>query len=161
VARCLTFVSVIMSKRYAIIYGSTSGNSRRVAKRIYESLDHAFIFNSKDYGSLADINLKLGITKFTYVFVASTWGDGELQIDMENFLLRSSEWNIQDDCHIVELGNYYGYDDFEFGALKHIENFAEKLKIRMLSVLSVDSMPRIDWDTLESWIEVELENEDN
>ena len=42
---------------------------------------------------------------------------------MEALLLRSGDMKGSKIC-LVELGNYYGYDDFEFGALAIMEAYA-------------------------------------
>lgn len=139
-----------IDKNYLIIYGSLTGNARRVAESIQQKVG-ARLYNSKDFNSLDQI-IKLNHNSMEMVFVASTWGDGELQSDMENFLINSNPLKCSPVCHIVELGNYYGYDDFEFGALFHIKRCTKNLGFCSGKHLSLDSMPRIDWDTLSNWL---------
>ena len=115
VDRYIVFVHMKIKKDYIIIYGSLTGNARRVAQNIQQKLE-AKLYNSKEFYNLDDI-LKSNSNSAELVFVASTWGDGELQSDMENLLINSTKLKTPKLCHIVELGNYYGYDDFEFGAL--------------------------------------------
>ena len=144
------FVFMTTDKNYLIIFGSLTGNARRVAELIQQKLD-AKLFNSKDFDNLDQI-ITLNHNSFEIVFVASTWGDGELQSDMENLLINSTILKSPAVCHIVELGNYYGYDDFEFGALFHIKRCTEQLGFYSGRHLSLDSMPRIDWDSLSNWL---------
>ena len=55
---------------------------------------------------------------------------------------------------ICELGNYYGYDDFQFGAMKIIKKHLESLGWEeAFPGVSLDSLPVIDWDVFNQWKE--------
>jgi flavodoxin len=99
------------------------------------------------------------------LFLASTWGDGELQIDMEHFFARQRIDLSGKLYAICELGNYYGYDDFEFGALRimqyHLQQWGAE---EFVEPFCMDSLPRKDWDGFARWCNllnraVELQNE--
>jgi flavodoxin len=131
-----------------IIFGSSRGNTRTVVRRVPPMLNFPVeVVDVKDVG-------QTGIpTEYDlFLFFASTWGDGELQADMENFLIGQS-LNIPGKLYaICELGNYYGYDDFEFGAMRIIRHFLENGGgIEIIEPFSMDSLPRKDWDGLGRW----------
>lgn len=132
-----------------ILYGSTLGSSKRVAEAISREIRCvSTICNARDV-----IIDGVNISEFDlFIFVASTWGDGELQIDMEGFLVRWKHiFNLQQFV-VCELGNYYGYDDFEFGALNIMrEELLSVGGLEMFEPLCFDSIPKKDWDTLKRW----------
>lgn len=119
-----------------------------VANRIQSML--AFPITIQDIKSVAKISFfddyKL------ILFFASTWGDGELQIDMENFFT-SFFLDLQGKKYAMcELGNYYGYDDFEFGALRVMRHFLIKTGgEEIIQPLCMDSLPHKDWIGLHRW----------
>ncbi len=86
------------------------------------------------------------------IFLASTWGDGELQVDMENFFTRQSVALAGKRYAICELGNYYGYDDFEFGALRIMQYHLERSGGQeLVDPFCMDSLPRKDWGGFKKW----------
>ena len=117
------------------IYTSKHGHSKKVAQRF------GLCYDSSTFPSLdEDITL----------FICPTYGDEELPPAMENFLC--SITCTKKLFVICELGNYYGYDDFRFGALKIIDAHLKSLGWNeFFPALSLDSMPSIDWTTFENW----------
>lgn len=135
---------------FTIVYGSKLGSSKRVAKYIAEktgSLPPISAASFNNINALIDSNSVNAL-----LLIASTWGDGELQDDMESLLVRSIRLETPVGAHLVELGNYYGYDDFEFGALAIMESLAQNLELTVWQRLSLDSFPKIDWSTLDRWL---------
>lgn len=137
-----------------VVFGSKLGNARKVARHLAEEIDALDVIAAGSVANLANVISASGVDRL--FIVASTWGDGELQDCMETLLVRSTPVKVPVDTHIVELGNYYGYDDFEFGALKIMEECASQLGLAIKSRISVDSLPRIDWETVDRWIKTEL-----
>lgn len=84
------------------------------------------------------------------LFLCPTYGDEELPHEMEDFLL---SLKIRNKSYVVcELGNYYGYDDFTFGAKKIIEEHLNSLGWdKFYNGISLDSLPKIDWDCFFKW----------
>lgn len=124
-----------------IIYASKHGHSKKVAERF-----------EKCY----DVKSNPSLDEDIILFICPTYGDEELSPDMESFIISITESNKM--FVICELGNYYGYDDFSFGAKKIIKHSLEELNwVEFFPSLSLDSMPLIDWSTFESW-KKELEN---
>lgn len=119
------------------IYASKHGRSKKVAQRFDNN------HNAETYPALDEDVI---------LFVCPTYGDEELPPAMEQFLMSIKE---QDKQYVIcELGNYYGYDDFRFGALKIIDAHLKNLGWReFFPALSLDSMPYIDWDTFNRWKE--------
>ena len=131
-----------------IIYGSTRGNTRLVANRMPEKL--RFGADVLDVNLLQSTNVLRSYDLL--LFLASTWGDGELQIDMEHFFA-SQHIDLSGKRYaICELGNYYGYDDFEFGALRIMQYHLQQWRGReFVEPFCMDSLPRKDWDGLARW----------
>jgi flavodoxin len=138
--------------RALVIYGSSLGNTKTVVNRLADQL--AFDIDLIEASNILDIKMVLAYELL--LFFASTWGDGELQIDMENFFVRHRT-DIDFDGKpyaICELGNYYGYDDFEFGALRIMQNQLNLLNgYELIEPFSLDSFPLKDWGNLTRWCE--------
>lgn len=137
--------------RGLVLYGSNLGNSRLVASRLPELLQ--FAVDVIDISTVLDEAL---LSQYDLlIFLASTWGDGELQVDMENFFVRY-QFDLQGKPYaICELGNYYGYDDFEFGALRIMQHHLKLWGGReFLEPFSMDSLPRKDWGGLTRWCDL-------
>ena len=135
-----------------IIYGSETGNSKIVAEKISKALDQPNkVKNVIEYTPemLKENQFDLIMN---FILVCPTWGDAELQLDFENFLFNFTADLTNKNYAICELGNYYGYDDFEFGASRIIDHFMEKLHgTKIIENLSLDSFPRKDYETLTRW----------
>ena len=120
-----------------VVYDSNHGKSKTVAQKFNFDVKHV-----NDFELWADIVL----------FICPTYGDEELPSNMEKFLINLKTENKL--YVICELGNYYGYDDFEFGAKKIIEQSLNKLNWKKFhNGLSLDSMPNIDWNVFDVWKE--------
>ena len=121
-----------------VLYASSHGRTRQVVFRFAEQLPlPCAIHNVKDDGSS-----KLILACELLVCFCPTYGDEELQDDMERFL----ECNLTEvegkRFVICELGNYYGYDDFSFGALHVLRKaFLELKGVEFFEPLSLDSFP--------------------
>lgn len=134
-----------------IIYGSTTNNTRKTAERLPEFLN--FAVDVVDVKALNDVNVLKDYDLL--IVMASTWGDGELQVDMEEFFVRHQIALNGQPYTICELGNYYGYDDFEFGASKIMDYYLQQWGGReLVESFSQDSLPRKDWHNLERWCQV-------
>lgn len=131
-----------------VLYGSSTGNTHLVASRLSGQLQ--FLVDVIDICAVLDDALLMQYDLL--IFLASTWGDGELQNDMEEFFVRH-QIDLQGKPYaICELGNYYGYDDFEFGALRIMQHHLKLWGGReFVEPFSMDSLPRKDWDGLTRW----------
>ena len=113
--------------KIAIVYGSTHGKTTKVVRETAAHLNRPLdLFNVRDVLSAAEL-----VEYDLLLFFAPTYGDEELQSDMEAFLLRC-ELNLSGKHFaICELGSYYGYEDFAFGALRilreHLLNWVDYL----------------------------------
>lgn len=121
-----------------IVYDSNHGKTKSVVNQF------VFVKNKadEDFKIWADIVL----------FMCPTYGDEELPHAMEDFL---TNLTVENKSYVIcELGNYYGYDDFEFGSKKIIEYNLKNLKwTKFYKGLSLDSMPNVDWKTFNKWKE--------
>lgn len=134
-----------------VVFGSLRGNTKLVANRLVE-----YATFPADVVNVTDLHDTKTIQSYDLVlFLASTWGDGELQIDMENFFIQHSVDLTGKYYGICELGNYYGYDDFEFGALRIMENILSRSNgIEIIEPFCMDSLPKKDWLGFERWMRV-------
>lgn len=89
------------------------------------------------------------------LFFVSTAGDQELQQDMERVLARHAP-RIDDKSYAVcELGNYFGYDDFDFGAEPILSHFLRAGGGReLVPPFSMDSFPNKNWKNLAWWCDL-------
>jgi hypothetical protein len=85
------------------------------------------------------------------IIVTSNLGDEEVPEELERFLVKRGRevrnWTI------VEIGNYYGFDDFNFGAGNRIAMHFRGLQTprQVLTGVGIDSLPFIDFRTLDCW----------
>jgi flavodoxin len=118
------------------LYTSVHGHSREVA---YQLPNPIKVIPSL---KIDDFNM--------FIFVCPTYGDEELPLTMEEFLLEITNTNKY--FTVCELGNYYGYEDFQFGSRKIISHFLQSRGWEMIFPgLSLDSMPKIDWPVFNEW----------
>lgn len=131
-----------------LIYGSSRGNTKLVADRVRSMLDFPIVL--VDAKNVEDAALFDNYDPL--LFFASTWGDGELQIDMEDLLFKFT-LNLKGKKYaICELGNYYGYDDFEFGAMRIMRHcLVHAGADELIESFSMDSLPHKDWSGLQRW----------
>ena len=105
--------------KIAILYGSTTGNTEAVAKKI-SSLLNADLFNVAD--GPAEIHEKYDIL----ILGASTWGFGDLQDDWEEFLPTLESANLQGKIiAIFGLGDADNYPDSFVDGIGTIYNAIE------------------------------------
>lgn len=88
------------------------------------------------------------------LFFTPTYGDGELQPDMEEFIRRFTLDLTGKYFVICELGGYIGYETFSFGAAGILSGCLLRQGAReFCRPLSLDSLPRLHWPHLYCWIE--------
>lgn len=86
------------------------------------------------------------------LWVIATYGDQELLDHVEDFLVTRAPELSGARYSICELGNYYGYDDFEFGAKQITETRLRELGCHEFCPgASVDSLPILDWRAVNAW----------
>lgn len=136
--------------KLAILYGSTHGKTSKVVTEVVEHLSMPVdVFNVRSVKAstqLADYDLLL--------FFSPTYGDEELQVDMEEFVLRNPLDLTGKHFAICELGSYYGYEDFSFGAMKILREHLLSWKgTELCEPLSLDSFPRVNREHLLNWVD--------
>jgi flavodoxin len=130
-----------------VLYASSHGSTRRVVKTLAETVK--FSFDCFDVKGLTDSSV---MDKYdVFLFFCPTYGNEELQQDMERFIIDFRLDMSRKYYAICELGNYYGYEA-DFGAMKIIRHHLEKLCGReLVSPLSMDSLPKKDWKAFATW----------
>ncbi len=85
------------------------------------------------------------------IIVTSNLGDEEVPEDLERFLVKRGK--EVENWTIVEIGNYYGFDDWNFGAGNRIAMYFRGFESasQSLTGVGIDSLPLIDFRTLDSW----------
>ena len=131
-----------------VLYGSSRRSTQMVVNRLPQYLKFPFdVINVKSQVNLTDLK-----PYELLLFFVPTYGDGEVQEDMERFMLRlSSPLPTKQFC-ICELGNYYGYDDFAHGAMPILREHLTRLGAKEFAPpVSIDSLPKKDWQNLNRW----------
>jgi flavodoxin len=134
----------------AILYASSHGTTRKVVKQVLSRLDHLRpevfqVRRGMDPSLVLDFDLLL--------FFCPTYGDEELQEDMEHFLMCLDVDLAGRRFAVCELGAYYGYDDFSFGAMPILRRRLLELNGQELcEPLSLDSLPCLPHEHLERWV---------
>ncbi len=134
-----------------LLYASEHGKTRKVVAEVIKHLRVA-----PDVFDVKNISGQEVLTQYDLLFIfCPTYGDEELQDDMENFLRRFDLDLTGKHFAICELGNYYGYNDFSFGAMRIIrERLLELHGEELCEPLSLDSMPKMSSDHLLRWVEL-------
>ncbi len=89
-----------------------------------------------------------------YILIFSNRGDEELPPEMEHFLINLKIENKK--YQICELGNDFGFER-PFGSALIVYNILNKLKwILTTPIYSLDTVPNIDWNSLNLWISNEI-----
>lgn len=129
--------------KIALIYATKHNHTKHVVDKI--KVDFNF--------EIFDVKVNPAIEQYELIlWFCPTYGDAELPLDMEDFLQKIKLTNKK--FIVCELGNYYGYDDYQFGALKIIKSHLISLGWQeSMEGLSLDSLPRINWDAYYAWCE--------
>lgn len=108
-----------------------------------------FRFDSFDVKDLRDAG---PLDKYeTFLFFAPTYGNEELQLDMERFIIAFKLDLSNKRYAICELGNYYGYET-DFGAMRILRYHLDRLcGTELISPLSLDTLPKKDWQAFTRW----------
>ena len=135
----------------ALLYASEHGKTRKVVAEVLKQLRLA-----PDVFDVKNISGQEVLTQYDLLlFFCPTYGDEELQDDMENFLRHFELDMTGKRFAICELGNYYGYNDFSFGAMRIIrEHLLELHGEELCEPLSLDSMPKMSLEHLLRWVEL-------
>lgn len=91
------------------------------------------------------------------IIVAPNSGDEELAQPMEDYLFGLDHRGKK--YFVCELGNYFGLDDY-CGCKRVVFQILDRLGWRKISDISLDSMPELDVDGLNLWIDYALLNDD-
>ncbi len=136
-----------------IVYGSTLGNTERVADLIAQALgDQAQTMNVTDV-TTEDIAAATRI-----LFGSSTWGDGELQDDFEVFIDHFSEALLQGkEVAVFGCGDAQSYPDEFCSATDIIRERAESCGATIVAEnLRVDGEPDDAEEDITAWAEALL-----
>jgi len=137
------------SKRVAILYGSKTraGNTVQVSERLRDMLGGADVYHVDDVRNPA---LLRRYSRF--IFMTPTVGNEELSEPFE--ALFDQVWvDFSGTFYaICELGNYYGFELFEYGAAKILHQLVRASGGQeFYPTLSLDTLPLIDWDRFNAW----------
>ena len=132
-----------------IIYSSKGNSTKQVALSIKANIRY-----ESTLINLYDCDIKSENIDFDLlVLVCPTYGDEELEIKMEQFLILS-DWSKHKSKKIAvcELGLYRGYKETSLGAGKIIFEFLKSKGLKTeTKILSIDSLPLEDFLLIEKW----------
>lgn len=135
--------------KIAIVVGSVTrtGNGFAVALKLAGALSEASILHADDVQSPADL-----AAYARFVFLTPTAGNEELPEPIERlFDMKGLDFTGREYA-VCELGNYYGYDLYEYGAGKTVRRLlGERGGREFHPMLSLDTLPRTDWERFETW----------
>ena len=132
----------------ALLYSTEHGKTRKVVAEVVRQLQVA----PEVFDVAGGVSMETLASFDLLIFFTPTYGDEELQDDMENFIAGFDLDLTEKHFVICELGNYYGYD-FAFGAMPIIRRRLLELHgTELCEPLSLDSLPRLNWGQLARWI---------
>jgi flavodoxin len=136
--------------RVAILYCSTHGKTKKAVAEVLRHLEiHPDVYSVENRPP-QDVFRGYDLL----AFFCPTYGDEELQEDMESFLQGFQPDLKGKQFVICELGNYYGYDNFSFGAMRIIRHHLLALGgTELCEPLSLDSLPKTHWGHLLDWVD--------
>lgn len=137
--------------RTLIVYAAahTRSNSNKIIQYLINNLEGDFtplnLTQNMEFEAWKDCH--------RIVFLAANYGDQELHDLFEEFILRYCDFFEDKICFVGEIGNYYGYDDLEFGAGRILIDYLKTNGASVMEPLfSIDTLPFIDRRMLENWI---------
>ena len=145
-----------------IFYGSSTGNTETVAKKIQEEL-------GTDIATTYDVaDAKAGdIEKFNnIIFGTSTWGIGDLQDDFEGFLSEISNADLNGKkVALFGLGDQYSYSDSFVDGIGEIYEALENKNCEVIGGISTDGYEydasRAEKDGQLVGLALDIENQDD
>jgi flavodoxin len=124
-----------------VIHNHKKGNNQTVANIIAEH------FNC----SVESADSTPSIKEFeTIIFVVPNTGDEELPEQMEKYLIQMNEKNKK--YIVCELGNYFGFENY-CGCKKVVFKILDALGWKRISDVSIDSLPFLDTNALQTWLD--------
>ena len=132
----------------ALLYSTEHGRTRKVVAETLKQLKIA----PEVFDVAEGVSMEKLASFDLLIFFTPTYGDEELQDDMENFIAGFDLDLAGKQFVICELGNFYGYD-FAFGAMPIIRRRLLELHgAELCEPLSLDSLPKLNWGQLSRWI---------
>jgi hypothetical protein len=106
---------------------------------------------------VCDIEFPIDWSQDTYLIVVPTRGNeeipGEMEFFLNNLVVESKKYLI------CELGNCFGCDE-SFGSAKIVSRVLESKNWSMAGpIFSLDTVPSIDWNELNLWIQNEVRHQ--
>ncbi len=133
--------------KFLCIYGSTNGRTRIVAQRLLKSVDIKI-----DAVDIKGISLQVFKTYSHIIWLVPTYGDEELQEDIEKFIITQKNHLHKFHYSVCECGNYSGYDAFNFGPHQILRSYFANLGCaEFYDGVSIDCLPKVDWETFDRW----------
>ncbi len=133
-----------------VVFSSRGNSAKVVAEKVSECLECPSVWLREGAG-VYEPHPHTGY----FIFVCPTYGDGELDLATESFLL-SVDWRLFTgrNYSICELGLYRGYQEVALGAGEILDVYLKQQgMVRRGRILSVDSVGwREEWlGVVESW----------
>jgi flavodoxin len=136
--------------KVVVIYASRGNSAKVISEYIKDSLQLEALLVCVNGNNIDAAELDFD----HLILVCPTYGDEELEIEMELFLTRSNWFRHKNSSFSVcELGLYRGYLETTMGAGKIISDFLiSKGLVRKGSLLSVETMPINSFLLINKWV---------
>lgn len=139
-----------METKTVMVYAAANpgGSSAKVVEELKQLLNFPF-----EAINIAAAPETVPLPSFDILLmVIATYGDQELLDVVERFLTSRNGELKGKKYSVCELGNYYGYDDFEFGAKQIAEFQLSRLGNTLFCQgASADSLPKLDGRAIKAW----------
>ncbi len=111
--------------KIGLFYGSDTGTTEEIVEKIKDAFSKEISLHNIAEASKEDME------KYDKLILASsTWGDGDLQADWEDFENNLENIDFSNKTvALVGLGDQEGYDDSFCNALGHLYNYVKDAKI--------------------------------
>lgn len=112
-------------KTIGLFYGSDTGATEEIVEKVKNKFTKDIEIHSISDSSKEDIEKYDNL-----IFASSTWGDGDLQADWEDFEENLSEINFSDKTvALIGLGDQEGYPDTFCDAIGHLYEYVKDSKV--------------------------------
>jgi flavodoxin len=131
-----------------VVYGSSRGSTRRIVSRLGEAFHFPF-----DTFDVRDVPDPAALLAYDFlVFFCPTYGDDEVQDDVEAFLQRPGLRLDGRPFAICAPGSYDGYGFFSPAAGRILRaELLDRGGVEAVPLLALDAMPVVDRPRLDEW----------
>ena len=133
-----------------IVYNASGNSSSRLATRLRELVN--FDSQVRDVGECLSSEVMQPFDLL--LFLCPTYGDQELQADMETFSLVNHTGMVGKQYAVVSMGTYDGYDWFEPMGGMFLHRYLQSIQCEpILKPDAILTFPFVDWPAFDRWVD--------